>query len=347
MSESLNIDSEDDKTAWHSLEDKERFALPTPELLVRSLQEYLDEPETSETQTGKIEQIIERSPEATPFTPLRQIRGENNEYLSNTAHYIVPGLFCGGNEESFGALANKIGGDVYCADRTGDFCGEHALEGIIKNLQEDENGRVKPYREVEIIAISVAASEMARALEARESELTSEGMPAFRLTLVDPYDKDYLALGDARHDDLSARLTHGLRDILCVAAIVAIHPFKDQIIKKGTFAGEDSSVEFLAQQFYKLSKNRLFRPDGAPIAARFLREGGVITAGEKTNPPENRDEFIDTAARDKRLGAAGVRVIEKAGTHGMTDDETVAKRRGSGLLPSEAYRELFQKSDDK
>ena len=103
-------------------------------------------------------EIIERSPEVTPFVLVGKRDKEN--YDDSKVHFIFPGVVSGPNE-SFTPVFKTFNGaeDVYAPDRTGDFSAEHALNGIMDVLEKNPN-----YQKIEIFAVSVGAS-IAKVLE--------------------------------------------------------------------------------------------------------------------------------------------------------------------------------------
>ncbi|MBR3164021.1 hypothetical protein IKF15_01835 [Candidatus Saccharibacteria bacterium] len=299
-------------------------------------------------------EVLKRSPETTPFHALRTHNKESLEYPAQKATYLYVGLAAGGNEGSFGALANKLyedGHDVYIIDREGDFSGEHALNGVLDNLdQKDAEGNDKSYESVNILSISIACSEMGKAME-KHSDVLEARDENFGLTYYDPYDKQYFSLGDAPASSIRAKLSRPILGALCALTRVASLPFRRKILdakNRGEEEGEHArkepmSVQWIAEQFYRLGRNTIFKKDGTPYAAKYLENGGLINT--------RADAFLDSAAIENALSGADANIplAAHSGPHGVVDHEQIAEQLAEnpeqdqpsdGLLPYEAIRQL-------
>ena len=298
-----------------------------------------------ETDSADVDaEIVERSPETTPFI----LVGERNEenYDDSKVHFIFTGVVSGSNE-SFTPVFKAFNGseDVYAPDRTGDFSAEHALNGIMDVLEQNPN-----YQKIEIFAVSVGAS-IAKILEndPRVQAMNESGREII-LTYYDPYDLDDFALGiNADKDSVMAKVQRrGIRVATSILPLVG-KALSSVILKKGGAIGEDSSLNFMIGQFAALGKTHVVNPE----TGKFYYEdhiSGTIEAGtrgldgEGVEDEEHNDIFMDKTERNHRFGEAGIAVYLHAGQHGSTEDDypggtdTNPPRKN----PIDAYRELLE-----
>ena len=295
-------------------------------------------------------EILNREKGMTPFKSLR-----THEKPAKKACYIYIGLATGGNESSFSTLANRLyedGYDVYIVDREGEFDGNYALNGIFDNLdkKDPDGNKIKHYNEVNVFAISIASSEIGRAMDERSDEIDARE-ESFSLTYYDPYDRDYFSLGDRSADSLPSRLSRPILGALCALVRVATSPVGGVVLQARPGGEEEHplkeniSVGFLARQFSNLSSNRIFDESGKLYARKYLARGGVVST--KT------DAFLDTEKRNEAIATDGILCVIRSGPHGIVDDELIAKileedselqhhKYLGNVLPSEAIRTLHR-----
>lgn len=300
-----------------------------------------------ETDSEDVEaEIVERSPESTPFRLVGERDEENHD--DTKAHFLFPGFMSGPNE-TFTPVLKVFGGkeDVYAPDRTGDFSAEHAVNGIIDIIEQNPN-----YQKIEIFAVSVGAG-IAKVLEEdpRIRAINESGREIV-LTYYDPFDIDDFALGvNADKDSAKAKMQRlGVK--IAASILPRIGKVLDSVvIKKGGSIGEDSSVGFLLGQFAALRNTHVINPR----TGKFYYQDhimGTIEAGtrgvnnEGEEDAEHFDVFMDKNQRNEKFGKAGIGVFLHAGGHGATEDnypdvQTNPPRKN----PTDAYRELIEKNN--